>query len=355
MHRKAPTRSDRSSWRRRLEAAIQLLALIFFVALGFAIYQKVSQRQTAASGPSTHGPIEAQSNSVAPSETRPRDGELTAASPNEQTPVTALPGETRPSEGEPSTVGSSKSVPDNAPPGDAKQGEEGPSTTAATKPAPDSAPPSDAKQGEEGPSTTATITPEPKAALLSPASLECATGSPTSWEFANVVLIDSTSSRTSSLVTSCRINPVIDGPASCQNTVIVGVGVASSKGINATESARALRRGTNLASALKKDLQARCTTNVTVAAYVLNLGRYSDEQQRDEPDQRKVIALVATGLDDADKAAMEAVATYTKSDHMITHYPICELYKLDNADQPTRVPTQRKMCDDQSASTASQQ
>src|ERR1700683_5029309 len=238
MPRKAPTRSDRSSWRRRLEAAIQLLALIFFVALGFAIYQKVSQRQTAASGPSTRGPIEAQSNSVAPSETRPRERELTAASPNEQIPVTALPGQTRPSEGEPSTVGSSKSAPDNAPPGDAKQGEEGLSTTAAIKPAPDGAPPNDAKQGEEGQSTTATIAPEPKAALLSPASLECATGSPPCWEFANVVLIDSTSSRTSSLVTSCRISPVIDGPASCQNTVIVGVGVASSKGINATDSAR---------------------------------------------------------------------------------------------------------------------
>src|ERR1700683_5083985 len=131
------------------------------------------------SGPSTRGPIEAQSNSVAPSETRPRERELTAASPNEQIPVTALPGQTRPSEGEPSTVGSSKSAPDGAPP-------------------------NDAKQGEEGQSTTATIAPEPKAALLSPASLECATGSPTSWEFANVVLIDSTSSRTSSLVTSCR-------------------------------------------------------------------------------------------------------------------------------------------------------
>jgi hypothetical protein len=355
MPRKATTRSDRSSWRRRMETAIQLVALMFFIVLGFAIYQKVSLRQTAASGPSTHSPIEARSNSVAPSETRPREGELTAASPNEQTAATALPGETRTSEEEPGTVGSSKSAPDDAPPGDAKQRQEGPSTTATIESTPDGVPPSDAKQGEEAPSTTATITPEPKVSLLSPASLECATGSPTSWEFANVVLIDSTSSRASSLVTSCRISPVIDGPVACQNTVIVGVGVASSKGINATESARALRRGTNLASALKKDLQARCTANVTIAAYVLNLGRYSDEQQRDEPDQRKVIALVATGADDADKSARDAAAAYTKSDPMITHYPICELYKLDNADQPTPVPTQRKICDDQSASTASQQ
>jgi len=131
--------------------------------------------------------------------------------------------------------------------------------------------------------------------------------------------------------------------------------VASSKGINAIETARALRRGINLASALKKDLQARCAASVSVSAYVLNLGRYSDEQQRDEPDQRKVIALVATGSDDGDKAATDAVATYTRNDPKIIHYPICELYKLDSVGQPTPVPTQRKLCDDQSASTVSQQ
>jgi hypothetical protein len=140
----------------------------------------------------------------------------------------------------------------------------------------------------------------------------------------------------------------------CQNAVIVGLGMASSKGIDAIESARALHRGTNLVSALKKDLQARCTADVTVSAYVLNLGRYSGEQQRDEPDQRKVIALVVTGSDDADEAATEAVAAYTKSDPMVAHYPICELYKLDSAGQPMLVPTQRRICGDQSGSTVSQ-
>ena len=112
--------------------------------------------------------------------------------------------------------------------------------------------------------------------------------------------------------------------------------MASNKGANYVESARALRRGIDLASALKKDWQEKekCPA---ISAYVLNLGRYNDDQQRDEPDQRKVIALVATGPEDADKAAEDAVAAYAKSDPMITHYPICELYKLENADQPTLV------------------
>ncbi len=130
--------------------------------------------------------------------------------------------------------------------------------------------------------------------------------------------------------------------------------MASNKGINATESARALRRGINLASALKKNLQAGCPADVTVSAYVLNLGRYSDQQQRDEPDQRKVIALVATGAEDGDKAAADAVATYTKNDPKIAHYPICQLYKLDNAGQPTLVPTRHDICGDQLGSTLSQ-
>jgi hypothetical protein len=308
---------------------MQLVALIFFIVLGSAIYQNVSKGTPPSAGPSTPGPIEARSNSVGPSETKPRETESAAASPNEPTPAAAPPGETRPSEEEPSIKGSSE-------------------------PAPGNPLSSDVKQAEDGPSATATIKQEPKASLLSPASLDCATGSPTSWEFANVQLIDSASGRASSLVTSCRISPVVDGPVACQNAVIVGVGVASSKGINATERARALRRGINLASALKKDLQTRCTTDVAVSAYVLNLGRYSDEQQRDEPDQRKVIALVATGADDADKAATDAAATYTKSDPMIAHYPICELYKLDGAGQPTPVPTQHNICGDQTGSTLSQ-
>ena len=131
--------------------------------------------------------------------------------------------------------------------------------------------------------------------------------------------------------------------------------MASSKGTNATERARALRRGINLASALKKDLQARCATGVTVSAYVLNLGRYNDEQQRDEPDQRKVIALVAAGSNDADKAAAQAVVTYAKGDPKIAHYPACELYKLDNDGQPMPVPAQQSHCGEQTGRTASRQ
>jgi hypothetical protein len=321
--------SKRSPLRRRLETAMHLVALMFFTVLGFAIYQNVSHGTPTAGEPSRPDPIEARPNSVGPSQQRSPEGELAAASPNESAPATPLPGETRPIEEEPSIAGS-------------------------TKPAPDNAPPSDVKQDEERPSTAAIIKPEPKVSLLSPASLACATGSPTSWEFANVELIDSISSRVSSRVASCRLSPVADGPVACQDAVIVGVGVASSKGINATESARALRRGINLASALKKDLQTRCTTSPAVSAYVLNLGRYSDAQERDLPDQRKVIALVATGADAGDAAAADAVAAFTKNDAMIVHYPICQLYKLDSAGQPTPVTAQHNICGDQSGSTVSQ-
>jgi hypothetical protein len=329
MPRKEPARSHRSPFRRRLETAMHAVALTFFTVLGFAIYQNVSHGKPTASEPSAFGPVEARPNSVGPSEQRPREGELAAASPKETAPATAPPAETKPIEEEPATTGSSK-------------------------PAPGNVPASGAKQDEERPSTPAPIKPEPKAALLSPASLACAAGSPTSWEFANVELIDSISSRVSSRVASCRISPVTDGPVPCQSAIIVGVGVASSKGINETENARALRRGINLASALKKDLQTRCNTSVAVSAYVLNLGRYSDEHQRDEPDQRKVIALVATGADAGDEAAADAVAAYTKNDPMIVHYPICQLYKLDGAGQPTPVLAQHNICGDQSGSTVSQ-
>jgi hypothetical protein len=329
MPRKDPARSDRSPLRRRLETAMHLVALMFFTVLGFAIYQNVSHGKPTASELSRSGPIEARPKIIGPSEQRPPAEELAAAKPNEPTAPAAPPVKTRAIEEEPSITGSSK-------------------------PAPDSASPSDAKQDEEQPSTAAIIKPEPKASLLSPASLDCARGAPTSWEFANVELIDSISSRVSSRVTSCRINPVTDGPVACQNAIVVGVGVASSKGINATESARALRRGINLASALKKDLQTRCTTSVAVSAYVLNLGRYSDAQQRDGPDQRKVIALVATGADNGDEAAADAVTAYTKNDPMIAHYPICQLYKLDSAGQPTPVAAQHNICGDQLGSTVSQ-
>jgi hypothetical protein len=328
MPRKDPARFDRSPLRRRLETAMHVVALTFFTVLTFAIYQNVSHGKPAAGEPSAPNPMEALPKSAGPNEATPGEEELAGASPRKPAPATVPPAETRPIE-EPTTTGSSKALPDNVSP-------------------------SDAKQDEKRPSNPPPIKPEPKAALLSPASLACATGSPTSWEFANVELIDSISSRVSSRVASCRISLVTDGPVPCQNAIIVGVGVASSKGINATESARALRRGINLASALKKDLQTRCTTNVAVSAYVLNLGRYSDAQQRDEPDQRKVIALVATGMDNGDEAAADAVAAYTKNDPMTVHYPICQLYKLDSAGQPTPVPAQHNICGDQWGSTLSQ-
>jgi hypothetical protein len=321
--------SKRSPLRRRLETTIQFGALVFFIVLGSAIYQNVSRGAPIAGGPAALDPIEMRSNSTGPADTRLRERESAPPSPNQPPPAVAPPSEMRSSEERPTIAGSSK-------------------------PTSDIAAPSDTKPREQEPSATATIKPEPKPSSLSPALLDCATGSPKSWEFANVQLIDSTSGRAASLVTSCRISSDIAGPVGCQSPVIVGVGVASSKGINATESARALRRGINLASALKKNLQAGCPANVTVSAYVLNLGRYSDEQQRDEPDQRKVIALVATGAEDGDKAAADAVSTYTKNDPKIAHYPICELYKLDSAGQPTLVPTRHDICGDQLGSTLTQ-
>jgi hypothetical protein len=301
----------RSPLRRRFERTTQSAALLFFVVLGSAVYQNVSR-----GAPSTHSsapiPTALHRNSVGPGEPPPREAKADAA------------------------------VPANAPP----------SVAASKEPPPASPPPPQTKLSEEGPGTTAAIKPEPVAAVLSPVPLDCAKGSPTFWRFANVEVIDSASDRASSLVTSCRVSPVsLDA---CQNAVIIGVGMASTKGINATESARALRRGINLASALKKDLQGRCTSNVTVSAYVLNLGRYNDEQQRDEPDQRKVIALVATGSSNADKAAADAVVTYAKSDPKIAHYPTCELYKLDDGGRPTPVLAGHNNCGEQTGSTVSQ-
>jgi hypothetical protein len=324
MFKRAHARSDRSPMRRRLEAMIQFAALLFFIVLGSAISQNVS-KGTPSPRPSTSSPAEPPSNNVGRSDSGPREVESGDARASEPPPGNAPPTEIRPSE-------------------------QGSSTAGSSEPPPGSAPSSDTKPREDEPSPTGTIKPEPEPSILTPASLDCATGSPTSWEFANVQLIDS--GRATSLVTSCRVSSV--NLVDCQNAVIVGVGVASSKGANAIESARALRRGINLVSALKKDLQARCTTNVTVSAYVLNLGRYNDEQQRDEPDQRKVIALLATGSNDADKAAADAVVTFAKSDPKIARYPICELYRLDDAGQPTAVSTRHNNCGDQTGSTVSQ-
>jgi len=318
MASKEHAKSKRSPLRRRLETGIQFGALTFFIVLGVAIYQNVSKGSPRSAGPPTPGPT-----AVSPGTTLPSE---TPSLADSMRPT--LPSGSRPSAEVPSNTASSKAVPGNAPPSDALQGDERPHTVAATK-------------------------LEPKASVLLPASLDCATGSPSSWEFANVKVIDSTPGRASSPVTSCHIISDNVDPLGCRSAVIVGIGVASAKGINTTESARALRRGINLVSALKKDLQTRCAANAAVSAYVLNLGRYSDEQQRDEADQRKVIALVATGAIDGDKAAEDAVATYTKSDPKIAHYPICELYKLDNAGEPTLVPTPRDICADQAASTVS--
>jgi hypothetical protein len=315
-------RSGRLPLHRRLEMLVQYAAVIFFVVLGLAIGKEVSQRTPTSAGP-------------------PRSSDV-------------LPNNVGPSREVPSVTGSNTPAPGNAAPSEKKPSKEGPAVAESNSPLPGIRTPSESKPSEDEPSATGTIESVPKAASPSPAPLDCARGSPTYWQFANVDFIDSSSARALSPVASCRLRPAMSGPLLCQDVVIIGLGVASSKGIDAIESARAMQRGVNLVSALKKDLQARCSKSVSVSAYVLNLGRYSDEPQRDEPDQRKVIALVSATTEDADKAATDAVAGYAKSEPKISHYPICALYKLDGTNRPVAIPTERKICGDQSARVVSQ-
>src|SRR5580700_9089996 len=147
----------RSPLRRRFERTTQSAALLFFVVLGSAVYQNVS-RGAPSTHPSAPIPTALHPNSAGPSEPPPREGKHDAA------------------------------VPANAPP----------SVAASNEPPPASAPPPKIKPGGEEPSTTAAIKPEPVAAVLSPAPLDCAKGSPTFWRFANVEVIDSASDRASS-------------------------------------------------------------------------------------------------------------------------------------------------------------
>jgi hypothetical protein len=186
--------------------------------------------------------------------------------------------------------------------------------------------------------------------VFSSASLDCGKGPPFSWKFSDVELIDTKSDLVPLRVTSCSIKSL-----TCQNSIIVGVGTASSKGTDESERNRALQRGIDLASALKRNLQESCKgqASTSVSAYVLNLGRYKDKEEADDAGQRKVIAIIGTGSGETDEAVAAALQTYVKSDPQTAHYTVCDLYKLDDAGQQALVQTQHRICDDQSQGTLS--
>jgi hypothetical protein len=178
---------------------------------------------------------------------------------------------------------------------------------------------------------------------FSSASLYCGKELVTSWEFGEVELVDPGLSK----VGSCR-NPSL----TCKNSIMVGVGVASSKGVDTTESDRALRRGVNLASAMEKDFQENCKTEAS--AYIINLGRHSGDEEQDDPNQRRVIALITDGVGD-DQAVATALEVYLKSHPEFDNYTVCNLYKLHDENQQSPIPTQHKICGDHVGSALSQQ
>jgi hypothetical protein len=176
---------------------------------------------------------------------------------------------------------------------------------------------------------------EPKM-VFDVAPVTCGERPPTSWPFRNVKRVKSEAD--SSPIVSCRITSV-----ACQESAIVGVGLASTKGTDSDENVRALQRGINLVFALKDDWQKRCNGK-SISTYVLDLGRYSDDQKKDKPDQRKVIAFIGTGSGNVDEAVATALAIYEKSDPKVTHYTVRQLCKLDHADRQRLVQNLDQIC-----------
>jgi hypothetical protein len=241
----------------------------------------------------------------APTESRPEV--VTAAPPTESRPevVTAAP----PTESRPEVVTA-------APPTESR-----PEVVTA-------APPTDSKPQE-------LPRQEPKM-VFDVAPVTCGERPPTSWPFRNVKRVKSEAD--SSPIVSCRITSV-----ACQESAIVGVGLASTKGTDSDENVRALQRGINLVFALKDDWQKRCNGK-SISTYVLDLGRYSDDQKKDKPDQRKVIAFIGTGSGNVDEAVATALAIYEKSDPKVTHYTVRQLCKLDHADRQRLVQNLDQIC-----------
>jgi hypothetical protein len=177
--------------------------------------------------------------------------------------------------------------------------------------------------------------------MFSTASLDCGKGPPTSWVQGNLQLVDPGSSN----IESCHNTSII-----CKNSglSIVVIGVASGSGTDTSESPRALQRGVNLASVLKKDFRESCKMDASV--YVLNLGRYNG---KDDPTQRRVTGLIGTGSGD-DEAVATALEKYLKSHSEFDNYTVCDLYKLKDGGEQSPIQPQHKICD-KPGTTVSQQ
>jgi hypothetical protein len=186
--------------------------------------------------------------------------------------------------------------------------------------------------------------------MFSPASLICGKDAPVSWKFGDVRMIDLRWGNAPIEVTSCHLASI-----RCDHQIVVGVGTASSKGTDASEKDRALQRGINLALTLKTEFRERCKPAISVSSYVLNFGRYNDNEERDDPGQREVIALTGIGSRPSDEVVFAALQAHVKTIPGVPHYAVCDLYKLDDAGQPTLIESQTKICVDRSSTAVSQQ
>jgi hypothetical protein len=201
--------------------------------------------------------------------------------------------------------------------------------------------------------TKAPTTPQPPEItasiplVFSSASLSCGKAPPIFWKFGDANLIEADPVPLE--VTSCHLTS-----ASCESPIVIGVGTASVKGTNAAEKDRALSRGANLALVLAGDVKRHCGPSVSVSSYVLNLGRFGDDQKGDKPDQRAVIALIGKGPD-TDAAVAIALQKFAQSRPWSPHYTVCDLYKMNGSGPPAPVETQTEICGDQPNGTASLQ
>jgi hypothetical protein len=182
--------------------------------------------------------------------------------------------------------------------------------------------------------------------VFSQATIDCGIGQPlfwkAGWKVGDDTALYSDSHKDPLNIQKCHVSPI-----ACDAT-IVAVGTASSKykGKNPdTETKRALDRGGNLASFLSN--QRKCNQGFSASQYVLNLGRYSEDEEKDDH-QREVLTLIGTGSDDSSEAAVSAaLEKYLKEHKLAAGYTACEFYKWNSEGKPPP-PTKPKICADQS-------
>ena len=197
-------------------------------------------------------------------------------------------------------------------------------------------PPAPPTPGPIPPPVAIPLPPPPTTPLFSLASLSCGKAPPIFWKFGETNLIEADPAPLE--VASCHLASV-----SCEGPIVVGIGTASVKGTDANEKGRALSRGTNLASVLAAELKRRCGSAAPISSYVLNLGRFGEDQQGDKSDQREVIALIGKGLD-TDAAVVTALQKVVQIPPWSPHYTVCDLYKMNGSEQPALIETQTKIC-----------